>query len=108
MASVPKRRKERVKFLIDKLGEKTVSSTIAVMTDREVKRFFDEMYPLYKDRENFSSDYQTPTCLVCESPTYIKWDCDCGNAVIDEDDSVIQDLKNRGEYEKIRKQFGLN
>lgn len=108
MAFVPKGRKERVKFLINKLGEKTISSTIAVMTDREVKRLFDEMYPLYKDREDFSSDYQTPICLVCESPTYIQWDCNCGNAVIDKDDSVIQDLKDSGEYEKIREKFGLN
>ncbi|OIS63606.1 hypothetical protein A4A36_11355 [Bacillus subtilis] len=108
MASVPKRRKERVQFLINNLGEKTVSSTIAVMTDREVKRLFDEMYPLYKDKEDYSPpDYQAPICLVCENQTFIQWDCNCGNAIIDETDPTLQELKNSGEYEKIRKQFRL-
>lgn len=99
----PSNRKERVKFIIRKLG-RGYESAFALMTDREVKGFFDELYLKIKDREDFQEERSNPKCLVCQGEVEITWDCGCGHAIIDQDDTALQDLKDSGEYYKYNKQ----
>ena len=100
----PQNRKERVAFLINKLGKDVILKTVAFMNDKEMKDFFETMYPLYKDRNDYiTPDYKQPECLVCGSVTITHWECACGHAIIDELDPTLQDLKDSGEYQRIQK-----
>lgn len=101
----PRNRKERVDFLKRKMGSHIIHVLVS-MDDREIKGFFNELYPLYKDKEDYQEpEYKTPDCLVCGSETITTWDCTCGHAIIDESDPTLQELKNSGEYSAIREKF---
>ena len=101
-----KNRKERVSFLINKIGSENIINTLASMNDREVKKLFDAMYPIYKNKEDYvAPQFNPPTCLVCGSETVTHWECGCGNAIIDENDTALQELKDSGEYKRIQEQF---
>ncbi len=52
----PKNRKERVDFLIKKIGFTVIGRSLASMTDREVKQLFEEVYSFYRNQE----DSKTP------------------------------------------------
>lgn len=102
----PSNRKERVGFLIRKIGFDVISKSISSMTDREVKPFFEEVYPTYKDREDYQvPEYKTPECLVCDGETIMDWECACGHAIIDRNDPALQELKDSGEYKRIQERW---
>lgn len=90
----PKTRKERLEWLRLKKGMDYVMSMYA-LTDREVKEWFERVYPLYKDAPEHESKFQHPECLVCGNEVRIIWDCMCGenNAIIDEDDPELKQRK---------------
>ncbi|KAB2493191.1 hypothetical protein F8158_22765 [Bacillus cereus] len=99
----PSNRKERVDFLIRKIGFDVISKSLASMTDREVKVLFEGAYLTYRDREDYRAPkYQTPECLICGSETVTHWDCACGHAIIDADDPGLQELKDNGEFKRIQ------
>ncbi|AQY42559.1 TPA: hypothetical protein ACR3Z0_005645 [Bacillus thuringiensis] len=100
----PRNRKERVEFLIRKMGFDVIGRSLGSMTDRDVKYLFEGAYLTYKDKEDYQiPEYILPECLVCGSETVIHWDCCCGHAIIDENDTSLQELKDSGEYDEIRK-----
>ncbi|MCU5570869.1 hypothetical protein OCA42_13335 [Bacillus cereus] len=99
----PRNRKERVEFLIKKMGFDVIGSSLVSMTDRDVKYLFEGAYLTYKDKEDYQTpEYRLPKCLVCGCETVIHWDCSCGHAIIDENDTSLQALKDSGEYVEIR------
>lgn len=94
MMGKPQSRKERLEWLREKKGIDYVMSMYA-MTDKEVKDFFERVYPLYKDTPNYERKASVPECLVCETEIRITWDCACGEnlAIIDEDDPELEERK---------------
>lgn len=102
----PKGRKERVDFLIKKMAFAVIGSSLVSMTDREVKQFFEEVYPFYKNKEDYKNpEYKSPECLVCGDIAVAHWDCCCGHAIIYENDTALQELKDSGEFDEIRKRI---
>ncbi|MEK4503610.1 hypothetical protein [Bacillus sp. FSL R12-0069] len=102
----PRNRKERVDFLIKKMGFDVIGRLLVSMTDREVKYLFEGAYLTYKDREDYQTpEYSPPDCLVCGCETVVHWDCGCGHAIIDANDTSLQELKNSGEYDEIQKRL---
>lgn len=101
----PTNRKDRVDFITKKLGGEIVHS-LAKMNDKELKNFFNNIYPKYKDAVDYQRPkFEMPICFVCGGETETTWNCACGHAVIDEGDPFLQELKDSGEYEIIRKKY---
>lgn len=65
------------------------------LTDKEVKQWFDKVYPLYKDLPEYEYKTEHPVCLVCGSEVRITWTCACGDnmAIIDEDDPELEERR---------------
>lgn len=80
----PKSRKERVAFLLQKKG-KGFKELLACMTDREVKQFFDSIYPQIKDLPDAATDDEVQ-CIRCKCNVTHHFECLCGwdRAVFDE------------------------
>lgn len=71
----PKNRKERIDFIIAKLGNDTGLLFLS-STDREVKKFIDENYNWLKEKE----DYQPPISryIRCNEEVIHHTECGCG------------------------------
>ncbi|ADO59639.1 hypothetical protein PPSC2_26940 (plasmid) [Paenibacillus polymyxa SC2] len=63
------------------------------LTDREVKKHFEQVYPIYKDYPSYSRKNEQPKCLVCQSEARITWECECGvnEGIFDEDDPQLSE-----------------
>lgn len=75
----PSNRKERMEFILLKLGADTVQSMYA-MTDKEVKFFFDSIYPRIKDRDDYYQEKKDSVCIRCNTiveTEFHTW-CSCG------------------------------
>lgn len=94
----PNNRKTRLEWIEEKKGIDYVMSMYA-LTDREVKEWFDRVYPLYKDAPKYESQRFNPECLVCESEIRIIWECACGEneGIIDEDDPELEAKRKKME-----------
>jgi hypothetical protein len=92
----PNTRKTRMQWLCEKKGIDYVMSMYS-LTDREVKDWFESVYPLYKNSPNYKSELHHPECLVCNSEVRITWDCACGEnvAIIDEDDPELEERREK-------------
>lgn len=103
----PRNREERIKFILKKLGsDNAILAYLATLNDRQLKAYFDMSYPVLKDKEDYiSPPYSPPECLVCENEVTIQYDCSCGNAIIDPHDTALQQLKDSGEFERIRNEW---
>ncbi|WP_291566732.1 MULTISPECIES: hypothetical protein [unclassified Clostridium] len=81
----PKNRKERIDFIIAKLGN-DMGLLFLSLTDREVKKFIDENYNWLKEKE----DYQQPIsrCIRCNEEVIHHTECGCGydRAIFSEED----------------------
>lgn len=73
----PKTRTERIDFIQRKL-EKHDQKIFVSMTDREVKRYFDQIYPLIKDKTDMVSADVTVQCLRCSYDVEHHLECGCG------------------------------
>lgn len=90
----PLNRKSRLQWLESKKGLDYIKE-MYMFTDREVKEWFDRVYPLYKDDPPFSRDTSSelPECLVCESEVRITWSCACGDneCIVDPNDPELEE-----------------
>lgn len=72
----PNTRKERVHWLISKLG-RDYGWNLAVKTDHEVEKEFELMYQGFQDQKgNIHDGQQDLTCLICDYK--VLWSCSCG------------------------------
>lgn len=72
-----------------------MSDVFTLMTDREVKLYFDYAYPVLKDKPDTDQDTDMPKCIRCGCEVEHHFECACGHdsAVFSEDDWIrdIQD-----------------
>ncbi|MCY9738139.1 hypothetical protein M5X17_31090 [Paenibacillus alvei] len=91
----PSTRKERLKWLEKKKGMDYVM-TMYTLTDREVKQWFNSVYPIYKDAPDYVPTIHDIECLVCGGDVITTWTCACGDnmAIIDENDPELEQRMN--------------
>ncbi|WP_313077025.1 hypothetical protein [Lacrimispora sp.] len=73
----PTTRKERLEFIEKKKGKRG-TEIFLYMTDREVKKYFDLIYPSMKDRPDATDANDTIQCLRCGSDVEHHLLCACG------------------------------
>lgn len=73
----PKSRKERIDFIIQKKGCHMLE-LFARMTDREVKQFFDFIYPSIKDVPDAINIDEKVQCIRCGTEVVHHFECLCG------------------------------
>ena len=112
----PKNRKERIAFLIQKLGLEFVRDLYG-FTDGEIKKFVDKSYNSLANRKDYASNKnEQSTCIRCNSivETEFHTYCHCGTdrAVYDEkmwkDDIEDNDDRVDGDEEFLKKLRTLN
>lgn len=82
----PSNRRERIEFICRKKGYR-MSDIFTLMTDREVKLYFDYAYPVLKDKPDTAPD-DMPKCIRCGCDVEHHFECACGydRAVFSEED----------------------
>lgn len=106
----PSNRRERINFIIRKKGKRT-ADIFTLMTDREVKMFFDAIWPRIKDASDATSDADEVQCVRCGCNVEHHFECLCGydRAVFSEEDwkMDIED-KNWSELRYADEEFIAN
>lgn len=77
-----------------------------MLTDKEVKEWFEHRYNLYKDEPSYEKrPAELPECMVCGGcEVRVIWNCACGEdcATLDPDDPELEKRKllfmNKGTY----------
>ncbi|MCQ4924983.1 hypothetical protein NE686_17920 [Tissierella carlieri] len=86
-------RKERIEFLIKKIGLPATQSLLTV-SDREVKKYYETVYPIIKDRTDYEYNLSTP-CIRCGSDVVWKSECGCGeNRAVFDNEGWLDDIEN--------------
>ena len=73
----PSNRIERINFICQKKGQR-IKDIFIYMTDRELKRYFDMIYPLIKDKQDATKADDTVQCIRCGCDVEMHLDCNCG------------------------------
>jgi len=73
----PTARKERLEFIEKKKGKRGMDFFL-YMTDREVKNYFDLLYPSIKDKPDATAADDTVQCLRCGYDVEHHLECACG------------------------------
>lgn len=83
----PANRRERIEFICRKKGNRA-SDIFTLMTDREVKTYFEYIYPAIKNKPDVTNDYETIQCIRCGCDVEHHFECACGydRAVFSEED----------------------
>lgn len=83
----PNNRRDRINFIIQKKGRR-VSDIFALMTDREVKLYFDAIWSRIKDAPDATAQDDEVQCIRCGCDVEHHYDCLCGfdRAVFSEED----------------------
>lgn len=103
----PKNRKERVEFIAKKKGL-DFAFLMYSMTDGEVKNFFEKIYPVIKDTDDFDGVKQKPTCIRCgcEVNSYFTTECACGyNRAVYSEEDWKYDIENHSDRERLEEDF---
>jgi hypothetical protein len=100
-----KNRKERINFLTQKLGFDYVSSMVA-MTDAEVKKHTDRLYPALVNKDDFVASNKRLPCIRCGAEVLWISECDCGtNRAVFDDEMWIDDIENNSDHLKQDVEF---
>lgn len=70
-----KNRKERIEFIIKKLGIGTAQGML-LLSDKEIKKFVDSIYIRLKDKNDYQE--KESTCLRCGEEIIHHTECGCG------------------------------
>lgn len=83
----PSNRRERIEFICQKRGQR-ISDVFTLMTDREVKKYFDYIYPSIKDKPDMTTADEAVQCVRCGCDVEHHFECACGydRAVFSEED----------------------
>lgn len=73
----PSNRRERIEFICRKRGNR-ISDIFTLMTDREVKAYFDYIYPAIKDNQDATVADETVQCVRCGCNVEHHFECGCG------------------------------
>lgn len=97
----PRTRKERIEFIARKKGKRGAEFFI-YMTDREVKNYFDLIYPAIKDILDAHPDDDTAQCLRCGWNVEYKIECACGiNRCVFSEEEWKEDIEH-GNFSEMR------
>lgn len=106
----PSNRQERIDFICKKRGQR-ISDIFILMTDRKVKKYFDYLYPVIKDKPDITDTDETVQCVRCGCGVEHHFECACGydRAVFSEEDWK-RDIEgdNYSELIELDKQFIAN
>ena len=91
---IPRTRSDRIKYICQKKGKRALEM-FALMTDKEVKQYFDAVYPLIKDKPDATSANDEVQCVRCGCNVEHHFECLCGydRAVFSDEDWKI-DIQN--------------
>lgn len=83
----PNTRRERINFICQKKG-KRIFDIFTLMTDKEVKQYFDAIYPLIKNKPDATDVDDEVQCVRCGCNVEHHFECLCGydRAVFSEED----------------------
>ena len=81
----PCNRKERINFIRKKFGNDVVSA-FASLTDKEVRNYFEEIYPSIKNKEDYKYKSKESLCIKCNDVIEITYNCQCGSCYFLEED----------------------
>lgn len=83
----PQNRKERIEYICRKKGQR-IADIFIYMTDREVKQYFEAIYPKIKDKEDATANDDEVQCIRCGCNVEHHFECLCGydRAVFTEED----------------------
>lgn len=73
----PSNRKERINFICQKHGQR-IKDIFIYMTDRELKQYFEMIYPLIKDKADATKTDDTVQCIRCGCDVEHHLECECG------------------------------
>lgn len=92
-----KNRKSRIEFIQKKKGRKFVEFVFPDMTDKEVKQYFEALYPKIKDDPDWTESDDIVSCVRCGCDVIHHFDCLCGydRAVFSEEDWK-RDIEDNG------------
>ena len=106
----PTNRRDRIKFICQKKGNR-ISDIFTLMTDKEVKQFFDAIYPRIKDMPDATESDDMVQCIRCGGAVEHHFECLCGydRAVFSEEDwkMDIED-DNWSEMKSLDEEFIAN
>lgn len=110
----PLNRRERIEFICQKKG-KHISDIFTLMTDHEVKVYFDYIYPVIKEKPDVTAIDESVQCIRCGSNVEIEFNtyCQCGmnRAVYSSEDwkrQIKQDMDDDIELSDEDKTFISN
>ena len=105
-----KNRKERIDFVQKKKGRKFVEFVFPDMTDKEVKQYFNLLYPVIKDSPDLNGEPEIE-CIRCGCPIEHHFECICGydRSVFSEEDWKM-DIENNNwsEMRSLDEEFIAN
>ena len=83
----PANRRERIEFICQKKGNR-MAVIFTYMTDKEVKQYFEAIYPRIKDKADATIHDDEIQCVRCGCDVEHHFDCLCGydRAVFSEED----------------------
>lgn len=91
-----KNREERLDFLIKKLGFKNIQHTMLFATDRYVKKYYETIYPIYKDKPDAVE--KEVECSRCGHLVIWTSNCGCGeNRAVFGKEDWLDDIKGNDE-----------
>lgn len=106
----PSNRHERIEFICQKKGQR-ISDIFTLMTDREVKKYFDAIYLRIKDKPDATAADEAVQCVRCGCDVEHHFECACGydRAVFSEDDWK-RDIEDNSwsELSELDKEFIAN
>ena len=106
----PSNRCERINFVCQKKGKHALE-IFSLMTDREVKQFFDAIYPKIKDTPDAIERDNLVQCVRCGCDVEHHFECLCGydRAVFsDEDWKMDIEDNNWSEMKSLDEEFIAN
>ena len=83
----PSNRRDRINFILQKKGRR-ISDIFTLMTDKEVKQYFDAIWPRIKDAPDAGEFDDMVQCVRCGCNVEHHFECLCGydRAVFSEED----------------------
>lgn len=106
----PANRRERIEFICRKKGNR-ISDIFTLMTDREVKMYFDCIYPKIIEKPDATAADEAVQCLRCGCDVEHHYECMCGyDRVVFSEDDWKRDIEDNGwsELKDTDKEFIAN
>lgn len=92
----PSNRRKRIEYICQKKGRR-ISDIFTLMTDKEVKSYFDAVYPSLKNKPDINELDETVQCVRCGCDVEHHYECGCGyDRVVFSEEDWKRDLEDNG------------